>query len=47
MNKLLHHCKIKGIRWVQLACAKGKRGFYEKFGFQDRAVDAPGMNLHL
>jgi len=47
MNELLDHCKNNGIRWVQLACAKGKKGFYEKFGFQQRVVDAPGMNLFL
>lgn len=47
MKELLHHCKTNGIRWVQLACAKGKKGFYEKFGFQARTDDAPGMNLFL
>ncbi|WNQ12286.1 GNAT family N-acetyltransferase [Paenibacillus aurantius] len=47
MNELLNYCKTKGIRWVQLACAKGKKEFYEKFGFKERAVDAPGMNLFL
>ncbi|MNR49373.1 Acetyltransferase (GNAT) family protein [compost metagenome] len=47
MNKLLQYCKTNGIRWVQLACAKGKKEFYEKFGFKERAVDAPGMNLFL
>ncbi|NQX62719.1 GNAT family N-acetyltransferase [Paenibacillus qinlingensis] len=47
MNELLDHCKNNGIRWVQLACAKGKKEFYEKFGFQSRASDAPGMNLFL
>ncbi|WP_379141014.1 GNAT family N-acetyltransferase [Paenibacillus sp. sgz500992] len=47
MNELLHHCKTNGIQWVQLASAKGKKGFYEKFGFQERAIDAPGMNLFL
>jgi ribosomal protein S18 acetylase RimI-like enzyme len=47
MENLLNHCKSKNIRWVQLACAKGKKAFYEKFGFQERATDAPGMNLFL
>jgi len=47
MTNLLEHCKNNGIRWVQLACAKGKTGFYEKFGFQQRAAEAPGMNLFL
>jgi GNAT superfamily N-acetyltransferase len=47
MNELLQHCKVNGIHWVQLACAKGKKGFYNKFGFRERAIDAPGMNLFL
>ncbi|WP_223067993.1 GNAT family N-acetyltransferase [Paenibacillus caui] len=47
MDRLLNHCKTQGIRWVQLASAKGKKGFYEKFGFQARDADAPGMNLVL
>jgi GNAT superfamily N-acetyltransferase len=47
ITELLDYCKINGIRWIQLACAKGKKGFYEKFGFQERANDAPGMNLFL
>ncbi|AFC31572.1 GNAT family N-acetyltransferase [Paenibacillus mucilaginosus] len=45
LEQLLDHCRSRGIRWVQLACAKGKRGFYEKYGFTARAPDAPGMNL--
>ncbi|AFH63917.1 GNAT family N-acetyltransferase [Paenibacillus caseinilyticus] len=47
LEQLLDHCRSRGIRWVQLACAKGKRGFYEKYGFTARAPDAPGMNLFL
>ncbi|MRN53622.1 GNAT family N-acetyltransferase [Paenibacillus monticola] len=47
LSRLITHAKDKGIRWIQLASAKGKQGFYEKFGFQARAVDAPGMNLFL
>ncbi|MFC4103244.1 GNAT family N-acetyltransferase [Paenibacillus xanthanilyticus] len=47
LNAILEHCQASGIRWVQLACAKGKKGFYERFGFQERASDAPGMQLFL
>ncbi|GAX90845.1 GNAT family N-acetyltransferase [Effusibacillus lacus] len=47
MINLINHCKSKGIRWIQLACATGKKGFYEKIEFQERPADAPGMNLFL
>ncbi|MFE6797850.1 GNAT family N-acetyltransferase [Paenibacillus chitinolyticus] len=47
MDHLLDYCKSKGIRWVQLACAKGKQGFYERYGFRERPADAPGMGLFL
>lgn len=47
LNELLEHCRASGIRWVQLSCAKGKKGFYERFGFLERPSDAPGMQLFL
>lgn len=43
LKMLLEKCDSAGIRDVQLFCAKGKRVFYEKFGFQARPDDAPGM----
>jgi GNAT superfamily N-acetyltransferase len=45
LEKLVKKCKDHGIRDIQLFCAKGKRGFYEKNGFEIRAEDAPGMQL--
>lgn len=29
--------------WVGLMCARGQRGFYERFGFEVRPAGAPGM----
>lgn len=38
-------CRAAGISDVQLFCARGKQGFYEKHGFQPRPHDGPGMQL--
>jgi ribosomal protein S18 acetylase RimI-like enzyme len=45
IEKLVNRCKEQGIRDVQLFCAKGKKAFYERNGFEIRAEDAPGMQL--
>ncbi|HLO33452.1 MAG TPA: GNAT family N-acetyltransferase, partial [Anaerolineales bacterium] len=45
LKTLLERCKAQGIKDIQLFCAKGKRAFYEKNGFEVRAEDAPGMQL--
>lgn len=45
IETLVNRCKEQGIRDVQLFCAKGKRAFYERNGFEVRAEDAPGMQL--
>ena len=47
MERLIAHAKGQGIGWLQLTCAKGKQGFYEKLGFAARPDDAPGMELWL
>lgn len=47
MQELIHFCKDNHIRWIQLSCAQGKKAFYQRFGFHERASDAPGMNLFL
>jgi len=47
MNRLLSHCKSEGIRWVQLSCARGKVGFYQRLGFAERPNDGPGMQMFL
>lgn len=45
LRTLIRKCKDRGIRDIQLFCAKGKQAFYEKNGFEARAGDAPGMQL--
>ncbi len=45
LTRLVNRCLEQGIRDIQLFCAKGKRAFYEKNGFEARAEDAPGMQL--
>lgn len=40
---LIQLCLKANIREIQLFCARGKRGSYEKFGFVARPEDAPGM----
>lgn len=43
LKLLLGKCKENNIRDIQLFCAKGKQPFYEKYGFEARPDDAPGM----
>ena len=45
LKRIVQRCKEKNIRDIQLFCPKGKRGFYEKYSFQARPDDAPGMQL--
>jgi GNAT superfamily N-acetyltransferase len=45
LKRILSRCREKNIRDIQLFCAKGKRGFYEKNSFEARPIDAPGMQL--
>ena len=45
MERLVAECRRRGIRDVQLFCARSKRGFYERLGFVARPEDAPGMEL--
>ncbi len=45
LTRLVNRCLEQGIRDIQLFCAKGKRAFYEKNGFEARAEDAPGMQF--
>jgi ribosomal protein S18 acetylase RimI-like enzyme len=45
LNNLVAECKAHNIYDVQLFCAQGKSGFYEKYGFEKRPSDAPGMQL--
>ena len=43
VQDMVQHCLSHGITDIQLFCAKGKVGFYEKQGFVRRYDDAPGM----
>ena len=45
LDKLVEKCHLEKIRVIWLFSAKGKSSFYEKFGFRERPVDAPGMQL--
>lgn len=45
LDKLVKYCLDNNIREIQLFCAKGKRQFYEKYGFEVREEDAPGMEF--
>lgn len=43
LERLVQRCQEARIRDIQLFCAKGMRGFYEKHGFKPRPDEAPGM----
>ena len=45
LDKLVSKCKKNKIRDIQLFSAKDKYSFYEKFGFEKRPDNAPGMQL--
>jgi GNAT superfamily N-acetyltransferase len=47
LERLVGTCHAHGINDVQLFCARGKRAFYEKNGFEARPDDAPGMQLRI
>ena len=47
MRRLVNKCKAHKIRDIQLFCAKGKVGFYEKCGFIKRPDDGPGMEIKM
>lgn len=43
LEALLARCREAGITDIQLFCAEGKAGFYERHGFAARAASRPGM----
>ena len=45
LERLIIKCREHTIRDVQLFAAKDKYGFYEKFDFEKRPLNAPGMQL--
>jgi N-acetylglutamate synthase-like GNAT family acetyltransferase len=47
IEELLMKCKASGIQSIQLFSAKGKKQFYNKLGFEERELDAPGMSLTI
>lgn len=42
IDRFLRGAAVEGT-WVGLMCARGQRGFYERFGFRARPADGPGM----
>ncbi|WP_300598645.1 GNAT family N-acetyltransferase [Niabella sp.] len=40
---MVSELKLAGINDILLFSAKGKKDFYKKNGFTERAIDAPGM----
>ena len=45
LKNLIDTCNRQRIRDIQLFCARGKKNFYERFGFTERLPDAPGMEF--
>jgi len=45
LARLVKKCTDSGIRDIQLFAAKDKSEFYEKFGFEKRPINAPGMQI--
>jgi ribosomal protein S18 acetylase RimI-like enzyme len=45
LKMLTDVCVAAKIRDIQLFSAKGKAGFYEKYGFTRRPENAPGMEI--
>ena len=45
LNRLIDRCRSQHMRVLWLFAAKDKSAFYKKFGFVERPVDAPGMQM--
>ena len=45
LNKLIDRCRLQHLRVLWLFSAKDKSAFYKKFGFFERPLDAPGMQM--
>jgi len=45
LDRLVQKCKDNKIRDIQLFAARDKCEFYEKFGFEKRLPNAPGMQF--
>ena len=46
LEMIVNKCNENNIGDIQLFCAKGKKEFYLKNGFEIRAEDAPGMQYN-
>lgn len=47
LNRLVAVAEREGIKDIQLFCAKGKKEFYIKNGFEERPAEAPGMQYRI
>jgi ribosomal protein S18 acetylase RimI-like enzyme len=47
LMRLMERCREAGVHDIQLFSARGKRGFYEKHGFEARPDDGPGMQYRI
>jgi len=45
LDRLVSKCNDSKIKDIQLFAAKDKFEFYEKFGFEKRPINAPGMQI--
>ncbi len=45
LKKLVDRCRYNNIHDIQLFCARGQAGFYEKQGFVRRPAEQPGMQI--
>lgn len=45
LKKLVERCRNNNIHDIQLFCARGQAGFYEKYGFLRRPAEQPGMQI--
>lgn len=45
LGRLIKKCIENNVRDIQLFAARDKFEFYERFGFQKRPLNAPGMQL--
>ena len=47
LTQLIDRCRRQKMRVIWLFSAKGKSAFYKNFGFVERPVDAPGMQMRI
>ena len=47
LRRIIRKCKEGNIRVVWLFSAAGESGFYKRYGFDERPLNAPGMQMKL